>query len=62
MLKLADGTMDVVGPPYVFPLATVPTPAYYFTIDGVERKATEACDEYLALLQQMVAAFKAREA
>jgi hypothetical protein len=28
--------MDVVGPPYVFPLATVPTPAYYFTIDGVE--------------------------
>ena len=62
MLKLADGTMDVVGPPDVFPLATVPTPAYYFTIDGVERKATEACDEYLALLQQMVAAFKAREA
>jgi hypothetical protein len=60
--KLADGTMDVVGPPGVFPLATVPTPAYYFTIDGIEWKATEACGEYLGLLEQMVAKFKADHA
>jgi hypothetical protein len=58
--SLASGTMeDVVGPPGVFPLVTIRTPAYYFTIDGIERKATEACGEYLALLEQMVAAFKA---
>jgi hypothetical protein len=31
----------------------------YFTIDGTERKATDACEEYLALLEQMVAKFKA---
>ena len=33
-------------------------PTYYFTIDGTERKATDACEEYLALLIQMVAKFK----
>jgi hypothetical protein len=48
--------MEVSGPPGA-PPAIIPTPAYYFTIDGVERKATEACGEYLALLEQMVAAF-----
>jgi hypothetical protein len=57
--KLADGTMDVVGPPGVFPLVTTPAPGYYFPIDGIERKATEACAEYLRLLEQMVAKFKA---
>ena len=54
--KLASGTFEVSGPPDVPPVI-IPTPAYYFTIDGVERKATEACGEYLALLEQMVAAF-----
>ena len=54
--SFASGTMEVFGPPGV-PPAIIPTPAYYFTIDGVERKATEACGEYLALLEQMVAAF-----
>jgi hypothetical protein len=57
--SLASGTMDVFGPPDVFPLAIIQTPAYYFTVDGTERKATEACSEYLALLEQMVSAFKA---
>ena len=49
---------DVVGPPGVFPLAVIPMPAYYFTIAGTERKVTEACEEYLSLLQGMVAQFK----
>src|SRR5262249_5501688 len=56
--KLASGTGELFGPPGV-PPAIIQTPAYYFTIDGTERKATEACGEYLALLEQMVAAFKA---
>jgi hypothetical protein len=55
---LADGTMYVTGAPG-FSQVTIPTPAYYFPIDGIERKATEACGEYLRLLEQMVADFKA---
>jgi len=31
---------------------------FNFTIDGVERKATEACVAYLALLQRMVSQFE----
>jgi hypothetical protein len=58
----AGGTMYVAGPSDIFPLATIPAPAYYFTIDGAERKATEACGEYLGLLRQMVAKFKADHA
>jgi len=34
-------------------------PTYNFTIHGVERKATEACAAYLALLQLMVVKFEA---
>jgi hypothetical protein len=34
-------------------------PAYFFTVDGAERKATEACADYLASLKRMVAQFKA---
>jgi hypothetical protein len=34
-------------------------PSYSFTIDGVDRKVTEACGACLALLQQMVAEFQA---
>jgi len=55
--KLADGTMDVTGAPG-FARVTIHAPGYYFTIGGIERKATEACGEYLALLEQMVAAFR----
>src|SRR6516225_4445180 len=55
--KLADGTMDVTGAPG-FARVTIHAPGYYFTIEGVERRATEACGEYLALLEQMVAAFR----
>jgi hypothetical protein len=31
---------------------------YWFTIQGIDRKATEACEEYLLLLKRMVAQFK----
>ncbi|HWC16392.1 MAG TPA: hypothetical protein VG498_05235 [Terriglobales bacterium] len=55
--KLAGGTHEVSGLPGWS--VNIPVPAYYFTIDGVERKAVEACGEYLALLRQMVAKFKA---
>jgi hypothetical protein len=55
----ACGTFEVFGPPWVRPLATIQTPTYNFTIDGTERKATEACGEYLALLERMVATFVA---
>jgi hypothetical protein len=34
-------------------------PTYNFTIGGVERKATEVCGEYLALLKGMLDEFKA---
>jgi hypothetical protein len=58
--SFASGTIEVtggvVGSP---PSATIKTPTYNFTIDGAERKATDACDEYLSLLEQMVAKFKA---
>ena len=43
------------------PDASAPTadqPTFYFTIDGTERKATEACAEYLALLKRMVEKFE----
>jgi hypothetical protein len=57
-----SGTLEVFGIPT--PLggsglrATIYKPSYTFTIDGNERKATEVCSEYLALLEQMIAAFK----
>jgi hypothetical protein len=60
--SLASGTHEVSGPPDIFPLAIIRIHGYYFTIDGIERKATEACGEYLALLQQMMAKFKANHA
>jgi hypothetical protein len=53
-----SGTVEVFGPPGM-PPAEIYKPAYTFTIDGTERKATEACAEYVALLERMVAQFKA---
>jgi hypothetical protein len=47
-------TPDKTGPD-----AVIAKPSYHFTIGGSERKATEACGEYLSLLERMVAAFKA---
>ena len=34
-------------------------PTYSFIIDGTERKVTDVCGTYLALLQRMVAQFEA---
>ena len=51
-------TSEVIGPPGMRP-AYYLKPAYNFTIDGVERKATDACAEYLTLLERMLAEFKA---
>ena len=49
-----DGTIIIGGHPI-----TADRPRYSFTIDGVDRKVTEACGAYLALLQRMVAEFQA---
>jgi hypothetical protein len=57
--SLASGTIEVFGPPGTFPLATIQTPGYYFTIEGIEEKVTKACEQYLALLHQMVVKLKA---
>jgi len=54
--KLASGTNEVFGLPGWS--SFIPTPAYYFTIDGTERKVTEACGEYVALLERIVTDFK----
>ena len=56
--RIEGGMIDVSGPPGM-PPAVVSKPTYNFTIDGAERKATEACASYLALLQKMVAEFDA---
>jgi hypothetical protein len=54
-----SGTVEVWGSPSVLlgvdTAAVIHKPIYNFTIDGTERKVTEACDAYLALLRQMVA-------
>jgi hypothetical protein len=53
-----SGTVAAMGSPWAGPVV-IYKPTYNFTIAGAERKATEACGEYLALLERMVAAFKA---
>jgi hypothetical protein len=45
------GTHTIAGPPGTT-LASVQVPAYCFTVDGTDRKVTEACEEYLALLER----------
>jgi hypothetical protein len=52
------GMVTISGPPGMAP-AVLYRPTYSFNIDGVERKATEACATYLALLRRMVAEFAA---
>jgi hypothetical protein len=37
-------------------------PTYSYTVDGTERKVTEACTEHMGLLRQMVAEFEADQA
>jgi hypothetical protein len=58
-----SGTLIVMGPPS--PLlgagtgVTISTPQYSFEIGGVKRRVTEVCAEYLDLLDQMIADYKA---
>jgi len=47
---------------YHFMVRDRAAPAYNFTIDGTQRRATEACGEYLALLDDMLAKFVTRHA
>ena len=56
-----SGTLEVWGSPMAGP-AVIHKPTWYFTIAGTDRKATEACGEYLRLLEKMVAKFKANHA
>ena len=56
--RLPGGLFSVFGPPGMPPVV-IPKPTYNFTIDGAERRATEVCGEYLALLRRMVAEFEA---
>jgi hypothetical protein len=48
------GIVTISGPPGMEPSVAY-RPTYSFTIDRAERKVTEACAAYLALLQRMVA-------
>lgn len=57
--KLASGTFYVMGSPQLAPSAVIKTPAYYFSIAGTQRKATDVCAEYLKLLERIVERFKA---
>ncbi|MGH7439837.1 MAG: hypothetical protein ACRENE_29465 [Polyangiaceae bacterium] len=53
------GTVTVVGPPGMSPLATIHGAEHWIKIGATERRATEACNEYLGLLARMLTAFKA---
>jgi hypothetical protein len=52
-----SGKLEVWGPPGVS--ATISKRDYVFDVCGTERPVTEACEEYLATLEQMVAQFEA---
>jgi hypothetical protein len=52
------GIVTIAGPPGMEP-AVAYRPTYSFTIDGTDRKVTDACAAHLALLQRMVAEFEA---
>jgi hypothetical protein len=39
--------------------ATISKPQYVFDVSGTERPVSEMCAEYLTVLEQMVAKFKA---
>jgi hypothetical protein len=59
-LPRGQGMIQISGPPDM-PSATLyrPTYTYSFSIGGTDRKVTEACRDYLALLHRMVEQFGA---
>ena len=54
----ASGRLEVFAPPGT-PPAQINKPAYYFQIGETDRKAVDACREYLGLLTKMVRDFQA---
>src|SRR5262245_10589613 len=50
--RLKSATVTIAVPPDVRSGIHMQMPTYSFTIAGTERKATEACGEYLALLKR----------
>jgi hypothetical protein len=54
-----DGGTLTIGGIFGTPPTVVYRPTYSFTIDRTDRKVTEACGAYLALLQRMVTDFEA---
>jgi hypothetical protein len=52
-------TTTVTGPPGAFALGGGSKHDYFFKIDGVAHKATDACAEYVKVLKRMVGEFKA---
>lgn len=57
-LPFGQGTLSISGPPGM-PPAELQRPAYSYTIGTIDRKVTDACRDYLALLRQMVSEFAA---
>jgi hypothetical protein len=57
-LPPGQGMIIVSGPPDM-PPGELYRPTYNYTINGIERKATDACKEYLALLRRIVTEFEA---
>jgi hypothetical protein len=53
-----SGTAIVSAPPGT-PPAKIIKPVYVYTIDGDERRATEACADFLTLLERMAGEFRA---
>jgi hypothetical protein len=57
-----DGATIFISNPPGEPPPIAYRPTYSFTIDGTERKAVDACAQYLGLLKQMVGKFEADRA
>jgi hypothetical protein len=56
--RIVGGMVTISGPPDMEP-AVAYRPTYSFTIGGTERKVTDTCTAYLALLRRMVDDFGA---
>jgi hypothetical protein len=58
--RFPDVTITVMGGmPGTSAGAVIHKPTYNYTIDGAEKKVTEACSEHVGLLRKMVTEFEA---
>jgi hypothetical protein len=55
--RFSHGTLTVMGAPGAG--VVIHKPTYKYTIDGTEKKVTEACSEHVGLLRKMVTEFEA---